>query len=81
MGPLLPELLEDVPLDLHRIVRRSFHAFRHGALQYTNTVFPVWWSFLLACLLTPISSVDCFCLGTSPMPTCLLYETSVELES
>jgi hypothetical protein len=63
MEPLLPELLEDVLLDFRPIVRRSFHAFRHGAIQYTNTVFPVRWSFFLACLLAPISSVDCFCLG------------------
>jgi hypothetical protein len=37
MEPLLPDLLDDVPLDVRRIVRRSFHAFRHVALQYANT--------------------------------------------
>jgi hypothetical protein len=42
LEPLLPQLLENVLLDVHRIVffyvRLSFYAFRHGALQYTNII-------------------------------------------
>jgi len=39
MEPLLPELLEDVPLDVRRIVRRNFYAFDMEGYNTRTLIF------------------------------------------